>query len=138
MGKRLTNKVLIEDLLPRLKQFYKEFKENRNSFKFTKNPHYDFLWYKKEVYENDVRYLYVIEDREDFYLMDVSRELPKNSKFEFATVLLRIYKKDFDIYYSKHHKRYICGYQKEWKGLGNGFYADLDFETGKILFSEWD
>jgi len=29
------------------------------------------------------------------------------------------------------------GYEKEFTGMGNGFYADVSFD-GKIIKSEWD
>ncbi|GEM_PF-7095891 len=34
--------------------------------------------------------------------------------------------------------RETWGFQKEFRGMGNGYYADIDPRTGRIIRGEWD
>jgi hypothetical protein len=53
--------------------------------------------------------------------------MPLEGKFDHATVCAVIRNGEVISY----------EYAKEFRGLGNGFYAELD-ENGKIIKSEWD
>ena len=112
---RLTNKKLISMLFPVLKKAIKDI------------PELD----EKDYYGHPAKWItidgfkVVYIEREKGYLT-VSVSMPLKGRYDHATVSAII--KDGKVYY---------GYSKEFTGLGNGFYADLD-ENGNIVKLEWD
>ena len=112
---RLTNKRLISMLFPALKKAISDV------------PELD----EKDYYGHPAKWTaidgfqVVYIQREDILTVSVTKHLA--GKYDHATVSAII----------KNGKVVGYGYSKEYRGLGNGFYADLD-ENGNIIRSEWD
>ena len=111
---RLTNKWIIEELFPILQWALTQEVEFENK-DFYGHPY-------KQIQKNGfpirwTRY-------EDGVIITVTMQL--SGKYDHATVdaLLRGGKIEFS-------------YSKEFTGMGNGYYAELD-EKGKIIKGEWD
>ena len=129
---RLTNKRIIEELLPKLHEFVREFQAGK--YKLNEVDYYGKKCYKRF----DGNYFYYIEDyNQGYYLISVEKRL-KSQKYDKALIETFIHKENMKVCYDDEEGCYIANYTKEFKGMGNGFYATLDFKTGKILFSEWD
>ena len=111
---RLTNKRLISMLFPILKKALHEI------------PKLD----ERDFYGHPAKWT-VIDGFQVVYIqrgdrLEVSVTKHLMGRYDHATVSAII--TNGKIYY---------GYSKEYRGLGNGFYADLD-ENGNIIRSEWD
>lgn len=111
---RLTNKKIIQELLPILQDCIKREKDIQyDRTDYYGHPHH--VEYKGDIqcswtkYGNDV-------------IITVFK--PLKGKYDGATLHYRVGDNGY-------------GYSKEYTGMGNGFYADVSFD-GKIIRSEWD
>jgi len=114
---RLTNKRIIAVLFPILKVALEKVPK-----RFTKKDYYGHLYDKKVINNHTVCYT----KWDDSYIT-VEVVMPLEGRYDHATVSAII----------QNGKVTAYGYAKEFAGLGNGFYADLD-ENGNIIKSEWD
>jgi len=116
---KMTNKRIIATLLPILKKALQNIPElDEKSFygKPCKNTTIDgYDVYYEKPFENHI-------------LVSVTMRL--EGKFDHATVTALIH-------YFNGGKLTAYSYEKEFRGLGNGFYARLDAQ-GNIIKSEWD
>ena len=112
---RLTNKRLISMLFPVLKKAISDVPE------LDERDHYGHP--AKWTAIDGFQVVYI--QREDILTVSVTKHLA--GKYDHATVSAII----------KNGKVVGYGYSKEYRGLGNGFYAELD-ENGNIIRSEWD
>jgi len=112
---RLTNKRIISTLFPVLKRAIKNIPE------LDEKDYYGHP--SKEIVIEGFRVIYTkYEDR--YVTVEVIMSL--EGRYDHATVSAII-----------QNGKVSYGYSKEFRGLGNGFYAELD-ENGKIVKSEWD
>ncbi|MHA1832369.1 MAG: hypothetical protein ACTSV7_00120 [Candidatus Baldrarchaeia archaeon] len=113
---RLTNKRIISKLFPVLKKAIENVPELNEK---------DYYGHPAKWTEMDgFNVVYIERDGH----LTVSVSMPLEGTYDHATVSAIIDKDKGKVYY--------C-YSKEYRGLGNGFYADLD-ENGNIIKSEWD
>jgi hypothetical protein len=115
-GERLTNKAIISELFPILK------KATSNVPPLTEKDYYGNP--RKEVIIDNHRVIYT-EFEKGYVVVSVVK--PLSGRYDHATVSAII------------RDGKVAGYEyaKEFRGLGNGFYAELD-ENGRIIKSEWD
>jgi len=111
---RLTNKRIISILFPVLKKAIKDIPE-LDERDFYGHP-------SKRRTVDGFNVVYTEYGKE--IIVSVSMSL--KGRFDHATVSATI-----------NNGKVFYGYAKEFRGLGNGFYADLD-EDGNIVRSEWD
>ena len=111
---RLTTKWIIGELFPILQWALTQEVE------FEKRDYYNHLY--KEILKD--RFFVRWTQYDGATLVEVT--MPLHGKYDHATVdaLLRGGKIEFS-------------YSKEFTGMGNGYYAELD-EKGKIIKGEWD
>lgn len=114
--KRLTNKRLISMLFPVLKKAIRDIPELDEK---------DYYGHPSKRMTID-GFSVIYTKYEDRYVT-VSVSMPLKGKYDHATVSATI----------RNGKLSGFGYSKEYRGLGNGFYAELD-ENGNIIKSEWD
>jgi len=117
--KRLTNKKLIKLLLPFLEEAKKQ-KVKLTNVNYYGEPYHS----EMEFDEESQKWIYELWVQRDSDLIIMVYTLLKG-KYDVATLSYRRGNPDG---YS---------YSKEYKGMGNGFYADVDFK-GNIIKSEWD
>jgi len=115
--KRLTNRQIIAELLPVMKKARERWEQGE--IKFTSLDYYKHPCYVEGFYGGEVRFT---KYGENFIVISVTKYL--QGKYDHATLNYKIGNDGY-------------GYEKEYTGMGNGFYADVDF-SGKIIRSEWD
>lgn len=121
---RLTNRKIIDKLLPILKEKEKQSIPELDLMDFAKHQ------YHEEYIDHSITVRWTnfggkgldgIEYPDAIYI-EASMRL--EGKYDHATLSKRIGETNY-------------GYAKEYTGLGNGFYADVS-PAGKIIKSEWD
>ena len=112
---RMTNKRIIKKLLPILKEAIKE-KLDWSTAQLDYYKHPSIIYYKDGIEVRHTKY------GEKKIITEVI--MPLKGKYDHATLS---YQTGWDGF----------GYEKEFTGMGNGFYADVSFD-GKIIKSEWD
>lgn len=117
---RLTNKRIIAELMPIVKS---ELNKDYFNFTFDKRDYYNRPIKAKYIGEYPVRWI----DLGDYLILEVTK--PLKGKYDHATISVAIP--------TSSNKKPFFSYRKEYTGMGNGFYADLD-ENGNIIKSEWD
>lgn len=131
---RLTNKRIIEKLLPLLKKYLKEFQAGKYSLD-------DFDWWNGERYfheKHEDHDLWIHDVDNKYFWLGVSMNL--DGKYENASLDVKVgkYTKKILPVYEKDYEKPIALFAKYIRGTGNGYFADVDLETGKILEGEWD
>ena len=118
MGRRITNKQIIKKLLPYLKEAIK-----RKDVKLTKRDFYGHPLYEEYISDEQFGEIHIIWISFDGVKV-IEVTVPLKGKYDQATLSWREGENCF-------------GYAKEFTGLGNGYYADVDC-NGKIIRGEWD
>ncbi len=124
---RITNKKLIGELLPVLKEAIKEF--NEGNISFTKTDIEGNLYYKRD---NTEWIKYTDKYINMYYPYDIFIKVYKkldDGIFDYAAV-------DVDIS-TENLAEPSFRFQKFYRGSGRGFYADID-ENGKTINGVWD
>jgi len=116
---RLTNKKLIKMLLPYMREA-KEQEVKMDDVDYYKHPFHEEAKYD----EKNRKVIYV---RWTQYNDETMIEVYTHLEGKYDLVELSYSPKDETGY----------GYSKEYRGMGNGFYADVDL-NGNITKSEWD
>jgi hypothetical protein len=119
---KLTNKKLIEKLLPIAMKY--SFKYALGGIELNDVDYYGHNSYREQIDDNITVY-FTNYDSEIF--IEACYKL--TGKYDEAAVTLVIDVKNKDIK--------GLGFRKTLRGLGNGYYADIDF-TGNIIKSEYD
>ena len=119
---KLTNKKLIEKLLPIAIKY--GFKYALGGITLNRKDYYGHNSYKEEIDENIT---VCLTDYDTEIFVEAYHKL--NGKYDKATVTVIIDLKNKDIK--------GLGFRKTLRGLGNGFYADIDF-NGNIIKDEFD
>jgi len=120
-GKKNTNKNLIEEIFPVVKEAVNRWQKGK--IKLDSKDYYERKQHLEWV--GDFIRLVWAEYKGSEIIISAAREL-EQGKYDFATVTARL-----------NNGQVSFGYAKEFRGKGNGFYADLD-NTGQIKKSEWD
>jgi len=111
----MTNKKIISILFPILKKAVKNIPELTET---------DFYGHPSKQMVIDGFKVFYTEYEKNYVTVAVT--MPLRGRYDHATVSATI-----------NNGVVSYGYSKEFTGLGNGFYADLD-ENGNIIRSEWD
>ncbi len=114
----LTNKKIIEILLPYVKEGIENIHCDLRDIDYYKHPYIQWDYYL----ENGERIAVTITDYDGVRVVEAYLHL--EGRYDGARIT-----------YQQGSNGY--GYAKEFKGMGNGFYADLDIR-GKIIRKEWD
>lgn len=116
---RLTNRKIIDELLPILKKNI-----NKEIPKLDQVSYYDHSYHREQIKDNIT--IKWIEYESDYHLfLQVIKTIP-SGKYDQAILGTNL-----------EDNKDAFSYQKEYRGMGNGFYATID-KDGKILNSEWD
>jgi len=129
---RLTNKKIIDELLPIMKEAIKKTDE-------IEFDDHDWVGHPLHLeYKNDITISWTKYEKE--ILVAVNK--PLKGRYDHADLGVRIATEDVKYGDKIYHKGEsidegtFC-YSKEYSGMGNGFYAIVD-NNGKIIKSEWD
>jgi len=120
-GTKLTNKKLIAEILPVVKEAISRWQ--KGAIRLDGEDYYGRKQHLEWV--GDFIRLVWAEHKGSEIIISAAREL-EQGRYDYATVTARL--NDGQVSFS---------YQKEFRGMGNGFYADIN-NTGQIKKSEWD
>ena len=115
---QLTNRKIIDELLPTLKENI-----NKETPELDQVSYYDHPYHRKQVKDNVI--VKWVKYEPEILQLKVIRTIP-SGKYDQAILGTNL-KDNKDTF----------SYQKEYRDMGNGFYATVD-KKGKILNSEWD
>ncbi len=131
--RRLTNRQIINKLLPIIKEAVKKYQSGAikmDDVDYYKHPcHYDYSYIDQDV-------VVTYTDYGDQVVVRAYLRFRHRSRYDGAEVIARISKETNEQYVDKETGA-AFGYAKEFVGMGNGYYADLD-ENGRIVVAEWD
>lgn len=119
--KKNTNKNLIEEIFPVVKEAVNRWQKGK--IKLDSKDYYERKQHLEWV--GDFIRLVWAEYKGSEIIISAAREL-EHGRYDHATVTARLNKGEV-----------VYGYEKEFRGMGNGFYVALN-NTGQIIKSEWD
>ncbi len=128
--KKLSNNQIIQKLLPYLKTGIEKLKNNQ--IEFNEKDYYGHPCYE-EYFENGEIILRYTDYDERIIIEAVM--IFERGKYGHATLEAQFIKETKEVLKTKSGTVY--GFAKEFRGKGNGYYADVD-ENGKIIRREWD
>ncbi len=133
--KGLTNKQIIKRLLPYLERGIEKVKNNQ--IQFTGSDYYDrpcrYEYFKNPETNKESEIFLVYTDCNDRICIEAVMKL--EGKFDHATLYTYFMKETKELF--KTSMGAVYGFKKEFRGKGNGYYADVD-ARGKIIYGEWD